>query len=310
VSAPQPPVTRDWLDIVLGASVTIVMVVVLALLLVGGRTLDFGYYTTFIGGRYAAPVYQILLSAAVVSVGATVIAFAIGLGLGFLTGWARALRPRPRRERAGLHGPPLARTLLGAAGRRLSRRLADFYVETMRGTPLLIQVVLLWSILQTALPSWDPTVRNLFTGVLAMTINTGGYQAETFRGGFQAVAPGQVEAAHALGMTRWLTMRHVVLPQAFRLVIPPLLNEFIALFKASSLLSWIGVIELTKVGKDLTFVNPHVFELFLLLTAIYLVVTVPLSRVVSVLEERLRIPGLGVQALPRQARRLRGRATL
>jgi len=90
-------------------------------------------------------------------------------------------------------------------------------------------------------------------------------------------------------------MRHVILPQAVRLVIPPLTNEYIGLLKASSLLVVIGIEELTRVGREQAFLSARVFEGFALVTGIYLLMTVPISKVVEHLERRFRIPGLGIQ---------------
>lgn len=183
--------------------------------------------------------------------------------------------------------------LLARGANRVIRRVAEGYVELMRGTPLFVQIVFVWSILVFKAPTIPRLA--LTAGILAMTINTGAYQGEIFRGGLQTVHPGQVEAARAVGLSRWQTMRHIVLPQALRLIIPPLTNEFIALFKASSLLFFIGVNELTGESKFLSFREVRIFEVFVVVTGIYLLITVPLSNIIQALERRLRIPGLGIQ---------------
>ena len=135
------------------------------------------------------------------------------------------------------------------------------------------------------------------TGV-ALTANTGGYQSEIFRAGIQTVHTGQVEAARAIGFSRWKAMRHVVLPQALRLVIPPLTNEYIGLLKASSLLLVIGIVELTEIGRREAFFQGKPFESFAIVTGLYLLITVPVSKIVEYIERRLRVPGLGIQAAP------------
>lgn len=284
---------RRWarIDTAAAAILTMMTLLLLALLLLGGRSVDFSYYGTVVT-RYDATVAQVFLRAALLAVTATAAAFAIGLGIGFLVGLARNAVPR---------SPPAARSaaeILRFLGRHYLGRLADFYVELIRGTPLLVQILFLWSLFLVYAPSaWNLGTRSLAAGVVAMTLNTGGYQGEIFRGGFQAVAPSQLDAAHAVGLGRRQTLQHIVLPQVLRLVIPPLTNEFTALFKASSLLFLVGVVELTSVGTGLRNVdNTKVFEVFLALVVSYLAVTLPLGRLSSLLERRFRIPGLGMPA--------------
>ena len=182
------------------------------------------------------------------------------------------------------------------------RRVAEGYVEVMRGTPLFVQIVFMWSIFLFTLPVRNPA---LLAGIVAMTVNTGAYQGEIFRGGLQTVHSGQIEAARAIGLSRGQTMRYIVLPQALRLIIPPLTNEFVALLKASSLMFFIGVTELTFVAKELSFREVRIFEVFVVVTGIYLLMTVPLSRAIQWIERRYRIPGQGIQAV-REERSFRG----
>ena len=192
----------------------------------------------------------------------------------------------------GIHAPLLTR-----GANRVVRRLAEGYVELMRGTPLFVQIVFMWSIFLFKAPVQSAGLSaGLLAGIVAMTLNTGAYQGEIFRGGLQTVHTGQVEAARAIGLTRWQTMGYIVLPQALRLIIPPLTNEFVALLKASSLMFFVGVAELTFVSKQLSSREVRIFEVFAVVTGIYLLMTVPLSKVVEWVERRYRIPGLGIQA--------------
>ena len=187
--------------------------------------------------------------------------------------------------------------LLARGSNRFVRRVAEGYVELMRGTPLFVQIVFVWTVLLFRNPGFqDQQTLAFVAGTLAMTINTGAYQGEIFRGGFQTVHSAQVEAARAVGLSRWQTMRFVALPQALRLVVPPLTNEYVGLLKASSLLFFIGVAELTFEAKQLSNREVRIFEVFVVVTAIYLLITVPLSNAVQALERRFRIPGLGIQA--------------
>jgi len=268
---------------------TAATLVALALLLLGGRSIDLAYYGR-VTTRYDRTVAETFVRAALLAFTATATAFAAGLLIGFLVGLARTAAPRssPRLSSG-------ARPVLRFLGRRSAGRLADFYVELIRGTPLLVQILFIWSVFLVYAPSdWDLGTRSLAAGVLAMTVNTGAYQGEIFRGAFQAVPATQVEAARAVGLTRVSALRHIVLPQALRLAIPPLTNEFSALFKASSLLFLIGVAELTSIGTGLrNSDNTKVFEVFLALIAAYLAVTLPLGRLSGYLERHFRIPGLG-----------------
>lgn len=288
------------LDTLAAAALTIAFGILFFVAITGGRPLDWGFM---------AASFLDLLPYLGVAVAATVISFAVGLPMGILVGWARIARGEPLPKllaRIRMPDEPMtgaqrirfrawaARKLIGASLKRVVRRIADGYVELMRGTPLFVQIMFFWSLLIFQFPRLEGLP--FYAGILALTVNTGGYQGEIFRGGLQTVHSGQVEAARAIGLTRWGAMRHVVLPQALRLVVPPLLNEFIGLFKASSLLYFIGVAELTFRYKQLAFIEPRIFELFAVVTALYLLFTVTLAKVVSYLERRYRIPGLGIQA--------------
>jgi len=164
--------------------------------------------------------------------------------------------------------------LLGALGRLsnnpVAKGVSGFYISIIRGTPLLVQVYI-WYL---ALPRLDIILAAIPAGILALSVNYGAYMTEIFRAGIQAVGKGQHEAAHALGMSRGQTLRRIVLPQAFRIVIPPIGNEFIAMMKDSSLVSIMGVWELTfragKIGRQY-FRN---IETFLIAAAFYWILTV------------------------------------
>ena len=128
----------------------------------------------------------------------------------------------------------------------------------------------------------------LVAAVLACGINSGAYIAEIFRAGVQSIERGQMEAARSLGMTHGQAMRFIILPQAFKRVIPPLGNEFIAMLKDTSLLSVIGIIELTRSGQ---FVMAQTFAAFAVLMTVafhYLIMTLSISRFVDYLERRFK----------------------
>jgi polar amino acid transport system permease protein len=198
----------------------------------------------------------------------TVVSFLVGILLGFSTAAARISRSR------------------------VLRGVAKGYVDVFRGTPILIQILLWFTVILAVMPTY--TFRLFVAGFLALTINTGAYQAEIFRGGMKAIPEGQLEAGRALGFGSWQLMRHIRLPQTLRLIIPPMTNEFILLLKSSALLSIIGITELAFIAQQCTreFFLP--FECWTTATLLYLAMTVPLAKLVQYTETRFRIPGLGV----------------
>lgn len=264
---------------------------------------------------YIATAYPGYFKAAWISVYTTTVSYFLGMAIGFVFGWARSVRTPPlvkvvasrRSEAASAADGGLPRrlflgTLLFFGLKYYMRRAADAYVAIIRGTPLLVQIIFVWSAAIVYYPRMDPILVGLLSGIVALTANTGAYQSEIFRAGIQTVHSGQLEAARAIGLSRLGAMRHVVLPQAVRLVIPPLTNEYIGLFKASSVLAIVGsVAELTTYGRREAFNTFHIFEAFALVAGIYFLVTVPLSKIIERVERRYRVPGLGIAA-PRSAR--------
>jgi polar amino acid transport system permease protein len=178
---------------------------------------------------------------------------------------------------------------VGVALLRLSRRLpvrhlGDLYVELVRGTPFVVQVWIAYFGVATLL-----RVDNKFlVGTLALGVFAAAYMGEIFRGGIESVDRGQVEAARSLGLSRMQALRHVVFPQAFKRMIPPLTGELIALTKESSLLYLIGIVELMAVAKQVGADTYRNFEAFLVVAAMYLTLTVPLSLLARRLERRLK----------------------
>jgi polar amino acid transport system permease protein len=164
----------------------------------------------------------------------------------------------------------------------ITRFLGLVYVELVRGTPLLVQLLITYYCVAPELGYDNPPV----IGMVALGIFTGAYVAEILRAGIESVERGQTEAAMALGLTRWQTLRLVVAPQAFRRVIPPLTGQFVSLVKDSSLLSIIAVAEVTKMAELFAASSLKVFEAYLPLAALYLAVTFPLSRLAARLERR------------------------
>ena len=165
------------------------------------------------------------------------------------------------------------------------KTLAALYVDFIRGTPLLVQIFLIYFALPLVVGQRiDPFI----AAITACSVNSGAYVAEIFRAGIQSIDKGQTEAGRSLGMTWAQTMRYIILPQAFKRIIPPLGNEFIAMLKDSSLVSVIGFEELTRRGQLIIARTYGSFEIWLTVAFIYLVMTFTISRLVDYLERRYK----------------------
>ncbi len=161
--------------------------------------------------------------------------------------------------------------------------LARAYVEVIRGTPLLIQLFLIYY----GLPQIGIRLNPFLAGILGLGLNYAASESENYRAGIQAIPRGQTEAAQALGMSRWQILRHVVLPQAMRVAIPPVTNDFIAMFKDSSIVSVITMVELTKVYGMLAMSTYDYIGLGLMTAAIYFALSYPASLFADWLEKRM-----------------------
>lgn len=163
---------------------------------------------------------------------------------------------------------------------------ATIYVDFIRGTPLLVQIFIIYFALPLVLGQRiDPFI----AAITACGINSGAYVAEIFRAGIQSIDKGQMEAGRSLGMTWTQTMRFIILPQAFKRIIPPLGNEFIAMLKDSSLVSVIGFEELTRRGQLIIARTYGSFEIWITVAIIYLLMTLTISRFIDYLERRYKI---------------------
>lgn len=167
---------------------------------------------------------------------------------------------------------------------KLLRWLAAIYIDFLRGTPLLVQIFLIYFALPVIL---GQRIDPFMAAITACGINSGAYIAEIFRAGIQAIDEGQMEAGRSLGMTWVQTMRYIIVPQAFKNIVPPLGNEFIALLKDSSLVSVIGFEELTRRGQLIIARTYGSLEIWISVAIIYLVMTLTISRLVAYLEKRL-----------------------
>ena len=166
------------------------------------------------------------------------------------------------------------------------RALGATYVEVVRNTPLTV----VFFLLLFGLPQVDLTLGFLTAAVAALTIYTAAFVCEVVRSGINSVSTGQAEAARAIGLTFPKTMRHVILPQAFRTVVPPMGNVYIAMVKNSAIAGAFGVAELLGVGRRLTVTNPGaVIPVLLGVAVAYLILTLSLGLFFGVLERRVAI---------------------
>ena len=182
------------------------------------------------------------------------------------------------------------------------RNAARFFIEVMRGLPILVLLLYIAFVVAPALVvGWNavaepvglPTLMTrdislMARAILALALAYAAFLAEVFRAGIQSVDPGQVEAAKALGLGPWHRFRHVVFPQAFRAILPPLGNDFVALVKDSSLVSVLGVADITQLGKVYAAGSFRYFETYNVVAFLYLAMTLTLSLALGALERRMR----------------------
>ena len=234
----------------------------------------------------ASDLYRQVFSTVVAGIGVTIFVTVVGFALASALG--------------------LAVALMALSGSRVLREIARFYVEIIRGVPIL--VLLFWIAFVGApalVAGWNAVtaplqqagllepliVRDLsllWRAVIALTIGYSAFIAEVFRAGIQSVEPGQVEAAKALGLSRVQRFRLIVFPQAIRTILPPLGNDFVAMDKDSSLVSVLGVADITQIGKVYAAGSFRFFETYSIVAYIYLLLTVGLSLSLRALERRLR----------------------
>lgn len=182
------------------------------------------------------------------------------------------------------------------------RQVARLYIEVMRGVPIIVLLLyvafvlapgMVWLANQLLEPLGLPPWRTrdfplLSRAVIALMLAYSAFLAEIFRAGLQAVDKGQIEAAQALGLSGWQRFRHITFPQAFRLILPPLGNDFVAMVKDSSLVAVLGVTDVAQLAKVTAAGNFRYFETYNVAALIYLTMTVTLSLILRRIERRLR----------------------
>jgi len=167
---------------------------------------------------------------------------------------------------------------------RVINGIASIYVEVIRGIPLLVQLFYIYFALGRVV-----NLPAIVSAVIAMAVCYGAYMGEIFRAGIESIHEGQMEAARSLGMTSSQAMIHVILPQAFKTILPPVGNEFVALLKDSSLVSILAVSDLLRRGREYAAESFTYFETYTMVALMYLIITLFLSKLVSIMEERIRV---------------------
>jgi len=167
------------------------------------------------------------------------------------------------------------------------KKLLTVYIEFFRGTPMMVQAMIVYYGLMQV---FQIDLSSMVAGLLVVSINTGAYMAETVRGGIISVDNGQIEAAKAIGMTHFRTMYSIVLPQAFRNIIPQIGNNLITNIKDTSVLSAIAVPELFLIGKSASTTYFRYFEVYFIICIIYLIMTLTVSKLLKLLENKLDGP--------------------
>ena len=246
-------------------------------------------YSVF-GSEYYREAFLFLIPGIRMTVVLALISFSFALILGLIAGLGRV------------------------SGNLIIRTIASVYVEVMRGVPFLVQIIYvafvitpgivgLVNLAGQALTRLGPlaglgfslaalTIRDVdmpVRGMFALAIGYGAYEAEVFRAGIEAISKGQMEAARSLGMSSLQAMRHIILPQAIRVILPPLGNDFISMLKDTSLVSALAIRELTQLGKLYRGRTFRTFETWNTVAFLYLTMTISLSLLVRLLERKMSI---------------------
>lgn len=170
---------------------------------------------------------------------------------------------------------------------KILKFVLNIYITVLRGTPMIVQAMLFY---YGALQYFNLDIPSMPAAIIIVSVNTGAYMAEIIRGGIISVDSGQTEGALSIGMTHWQAMLNVVMPQAFRNIIPSIGNEYIVNIKDSSVLNVIAVSELFFIGKSASGTYLRYFESFFIAACIYLFLTVTISKCLKILENKIDGP--------------------
>jgi polar amino acid transport system permease protein len=202
-----------------------------------------------------------LLDGAVITITVSLLAFSLAMVSGLAIGIARISRMAPLRV------------------------VSACYIQFIRGTPLLLQLFFIYYVLPYAGIVLSPFV----SGAIGLTLNYAAYMAEVFRSGIQAIPKGQWEAGSSVGMSRSLLMRRIILPQAMRIIVPPIGNFFVSIFKDSALVSVITMRDLMFSGELLASATYKHFEIFAMVAVIYFCISYPVAKFVEWVEAKIDI---------------------
>ena len=231
--------------------------------------LKLGIYQTFILDNN----YQYFVRGIGVTLLVTAFALLIGLALGVLVGIIRSAHDQQPEKKKGI----VLRVLNG---------ICKVYLTVIRGTPTLVQLLIMWFVIWASARSTDENM--IRCAILSFGINSGAYVAEIIRSGIMSIDRGQMEAGRSLGLNYTATMRHVIIPQAFKNVLPALGNELITLLKETSVVTVIGLKDLTKGAMIIQSKTYQAFVPYIAIAVIYLALVLVLSWILGKVERRLR----------------------
>lgn len=225
--------------------------------------------------------YQFLLDGLKNTLEITVIAVLIGIFMGFLVAIVRSSYDKREKRKATTFSGKLGNALMW-----LANAVCKLYLTVIRGTPVVVQLMIIYYVIFSSV-----NVDKIFVAVIAFGLNSGAYVAEIVRSGIMSIEKGQFEAGRSLGFNYVQTMIHIVLPQAFKNVLPALGNELIVLLKETSVSGYIAMDDLTKGGDIIRSQTYSAFMPLIAVALIYLLVVIVLSALVNKLERRLRTSG-------------------
>ncbi len=174
--------------------------------------------------------------------------------------------------------------LMKLSKKKILKAIATAYIEFLRGTPVIVQIYIVYYGLPKVVPFDLP---DMVWGVVALSLNSGAYVAEIIRAGIQAVDKGQMEAARSIGMPHNMGMRYIVIPQAFKNILPALGNEFIVVVKESAIVSVVGITELMYRADTIRGITYKAFAPLMVAAVIYFIITYTLSRLLGMVERRM-----------------------
>ena len=233
------------------------------------ESLKMGFYQTFI----LEDNYQYFVKGLGTTLTVTIFALIIGVIIGVLVAIIRSAHDQQPEKKKGL---PL----------KILNGICKVYLTVIRGTPMMVQLLIMWFVVWASARSTDSNMMKC--AILAFGINSGAYVAEIFRSGIMSIDKGQMEAGRSVGLTYASTMRYIIIPQAFKNVLPALGNELITLVKETSVVTVIGLRDLTKGAMIVQSKTYQALVPYVAIAAIYLVIVMFLTWIMGKMERRLR----------------------